>query len=272
MTAIGILGCGSIGREIALAVQQGKAGDAKIVGLFDQVQGSASLLAKDLGISVIATESIEEFLSIADLEFVVECASPQAVYDYSAKILSAEKDLLVMSSGALVSNDFTDKLYKLAKSLNLRLIIPSGALGGIDAIKAVKHELETVTLTTIKPPRGLKGAPGFKKWEDRQILKSTIIFEGPAMEATKLFPANVNVAATLGLAGLGSLNTIIKIIADPKAKNNTHIVEAVGSMGKLQFIMELEPHPTNPKTSSLAIYSAIQAIQERCNQVIRIGT
>ena len=108
MTAIGILGCGSIGREIALAVQQGKA-----VSLFDQVQGSASLLAKDLGISVIATESIEEFLSIADLAFVVECASPQAVYDYSAKILSAEKDLLVMSSGALVSNDFTDKLYKL---------------------------------------------------------------------------------------------------------------------------------------------------------------
>ena len=92
------------------------------------------------------------------------------------------------------------------------------------------------------------------------------------MEATKLFRPNVNVAATLGLAGLGSLNTIIKIIADPKAKNNTHIVQAVGSMGKLQFVMELEPHPTNPKTSSLAIYSAIQAIQERCNQDIRIGT
>lgn len=272
MTSVGILGCGSIGREIALAVQKGKAGDAKIVGLFDQVKGSASSLAKDLDLIAIATQSIEEFLSISGLEFVVECASPQAVYDHSEKILSAKKDLLVMSSGAFVSNDFTKKLSKLAKSLNLRLIIPSGALGGIDAIKAVKHELKTVTLTTIKPPRGFKGAPGFKKWQNTEISKPTTIFEGTAMEAIKLFPANVNVAATLGVAGLGSLNTIIKVIADPEAKTNTHIVEAVGNVGKFQFTMELEPHPTNPKTSSLAIYSAIQAIQERCNHDIRVGT
>ena len=150
--------------------------------------------------------------------------------------------------------------------------MPSGALGGIDAIRAARGRLDRVTLTTTKPPRGLAGAPGFAEWESREISEPTVVFDGPAVEAVKLFPANVNVAATLSLAGLGAQETRVKVVADPGSTVNVHEVEAVGGLGTLRFRMELLPHERNPKTSFLAIVSAVEALRAATTPGIRVGT
>ena len=272
MIGVGLIGCGAIGRELSRAIQSGEAGDTSLVALFDQIEGVAADLAKNIGDEVHGSDSIDEFLATKKLEIVVECASPDAARAYAESVLLSGKDLLIMSSGALTDPDLALRLTDLAVRQDRRVIIPSGALGGIDAISATKGRLEQVTLTTTKPPRGLKGAPGFVDWETQHISKATTIFDGSAIDAVKLFPANVNVAATLSLAGLGAQDTKVKVIADPNSKINVHEVEAKGDFGTLKFRMELYPHERNPKTSFLAIISAIEALRASCSPGIKIGT
>ena len=149
---------------------------------------------------------------------------------------------------------------------------PSGAIGGIDAIRAAEDGLDEVTLTTTKRPEGLRGSPGFRDWEDREITDPQVIYDGPAADGIKLFPANVNVAATLSLAGLGPLKTKLKVVADPAAPGNVHQIEARGDFGMMRFTFENRPHPDNPRTSYLAILSAIELLRQACGTGPRIGT
>ena len=310
-TGVGLLGCGAIGQELARAIQVGEAGGAYLAALFDQVEELAASVAEGLGGEVLGTDSMGDFLAAPGLDLVVECASPQAVRAHAETVLSAGKDLLMMSSGALADPELAERLAGLAQRRQRRLIVPSGALGGIDAIRAARGRLDRVTLTTTKPPRGLAGAPGFAEWESREISEPTVVFDGPAVEAVKLFPANVNVAATLSLAGLGAQETRVKVVADPgstQSQVNVHEVEAdhhldvhprsqgsadfalvVGGMtafvlripepraslvglGTLRFRMELLPHERNPKTSFLAIVSAVEALRAATTPGIRVGT
>ena len=271
-TGVGLLGCGAIGQELARAIQVGEAGGAYLAALFDQVEELAASVAEGLGGEVLGTDSMGHFLAAPGLDLVVECASPQAVRAHAETVLSAGKDLLMMSSGALADSELAERLAGLAQREGRRLIVPSGALGGIDAIRAARGRLDRVTLTTTKPPRGLAGAPGFAEWESREISEPTVVFDGPAEEAVKLFPANVNVAATLSLAGLGAQETRVKVVADPGSTVNVHEVEAVGGLGTLRFRMELLPHERNPKTSFLAIVSAVEALRAATTPGIRVGT
>ena len=271
-TGVGLLGCGAIGQELARAIEAGEAGDARLVALFDQVEGLAASLSIGWDGGVFGSDSIGDFLAAPGLDIVVECASPHAVRAHAEAVLSAGKDLLMMSSGALADPELAERLAGLAQREQRRLIVPSGALGGIDAIRAARGRLDRVTLTTTKPPRGLTGAPGFAEWESREISEPTVVFDGPAVEAVKLFPANVNVAATLSLAGLGAQETRVKVVADPGSTVNVHEVEAVGSLGTLRFRMELRPHERNPKASFLAIVSAVEALRAACTPGIRVGT
>ena len=144
-----------------------------------------------MGDGVFGTDSIQDFLAAPGLDMVVECASPHAVRAHAEAVLAGGKDLLLMSSGALVDPELAERLADLSQRNRRRLIVPSGALGGIDAIRAARGRLDRVTLTTTKPPRGLAGAPGFAEWESREISEPTVVFDGPAIEAVKLFPANV---------------------------------------------------------------------------------
>ena len=191
---------------------------------------------------------------------------------YAEPVLSSGRDLLIMSSGALTEPALLRTLSTVAERKGCRLLVPSGGLGGIDAIRAVRDRLREVMLTTTKPPAGLQGAPGFKEWESRKITRPEVVFEGPALEAVKLFPANVNVAATLALAGLGPFKTKVKVVVDPHSELNRHEIHATGDFGVLRFQMELRPHERNPRTSSLAVASAIEALRAACSTGIRIGT
>jgi aspartate dehydrogenase len=269
---VGLIGCGAIGRDIAKAIQGGSVPNATVVALFDVDEGQGKALVDTLSGDVPFATDIHKFLATDGLGVVVECASPVAVRAHAKDALLAKKDLVVMSTGALVDAELLSELTETAQDQGCRLMAPSGAIGGIDAIRAAEDGLDEVTLTTTKRPEGLRGSPGFREWEDREITDPQVIYEGPAAEGVKLFPANVNVAATLSLAGLGPQKTKIKVVADPDAPGNVHQIEAKGDFGVMRFTFENRPHPDNPRTSYLAILSAIELLRQACGTGPRIGT
>jgi aspartate dehydrogenase len=264
MKKIGLLGCGAIGTEIALAIDSGKI-QATLTHVFDFSKDASEKLVARLKNKPAITENVG-LLAASPVDLIVEAASQDAVRDNALAILQNKKDLMIMSVGALLDEPILD----IKKSVYL----PSGAIVGLDGIRAVKDELESVTLSTTKSPRSLKGAKFFETSDIDldKIKKTTVIFDGIAQDAVRLFPANINVAALLSLAGLGSKKTKVRIIADPNTDKNTHEISAEGKFGKFSIKVENVPSATNPKTSRLAILSAIECLKAICKQDIRVGT
>ena len=257
---IGILGCGAIGRGLALAVDGGAIRRARVVALYDQDAVRLTGLAERLSSrpSMPVTQS-KRSLQSAGVTLVVEAASQEAVRRNAEAVLASGRDLMIMSTGALLDGDLYSRLDTVSAETGCRVYAPSGALGGIDAVRASRHELEEVTLTTRKPPASLVDSATGRNMGD--ITSATVVFEGNASEAVARFPFNINVAATLSLAGLGPERTRVRIIADPEAKGNNHEVYAAGRSGTLRFTMENVPHPDNPMTSHLAVLSAIETLR-----------
>ena len=272
MKRIGVIGCGTIGSELALAIDSRKV-DGELIALFDASQDAINTLATRLKIRPVLARNIEEFIT-NNMDIVVEAASQDAVRKYASLVLENNHDLMIMSIGALLDSDLHDDLISVAKKHDRRIYLPTGAIAGIDTIRSVKHLLKEVTLTTTKNPKGLEGAPYFKTHtiDLKKIKKSKIVYEGKAEDAVKFFPANINVAAVLSLAGIGGRKTNVRIIADPKTKVNTHEITAKGSFGEMHFQVKNVPSPTNPKTSYLAILSAIECLRSICDDRISIGT
>ena len=271
---MGLLGSGVMATALARAIRSGSAGNVALVGLFGRNRTKAKALARQFSPPVSQFQDFEQFLTVPKVGCIVECASAAAVAQYAERVLSAGNDLMVMSSGALADRDRFQGLYHLAEEMGRKLIVPSGALGGIDAIRAVRDQLEEVTLTSTKPPRAFRGSPGYQRWECEEIVERQILFEGDVLEAVRLFPANVNVAATggLSLAGVGPTRTRVRVVVDPRSTVNTHEIEAKGAFGVFQFRTELEPHRDNVRTSALAVWSAIEALRRAYSVGPRIGT
>ena len=266
---IGILGCGAIGRGLALAVDGGAIRRARVVALYDQDSGRLRELSEVLSSHPEACDTVEGFLAVPGMTLVVEAASQEAVRRNAEAVLASGRDLMVMSTGALLDGDLYSRLDAASAGAGCRVFAPSGALGGIDAIRASRHELEEVTLTTRKPPASLVDSATGQNMGG--ITSATVVFEGNASEAVARFPFNINVAATLSLAGLGPERTRVRIIADPEAKGNNHEVYASGRSGTLRFTMENVPHPDNPMTSHLAVLSAIETLRGICEGGVRVG-
>jgi aspartate dehydrogenase len=152
--------------------------------------------------------------------------------------------------------------------------LPSGAIAGLDALKAVRDELESVVLVTTKNPNSLKGAPFFDSSDidPEKISEPTVLFDGTAKEAVSLFPKNVNVSALLSLVGMGGDNTSVRVVADPNTDKNTHEVNANGKFGNLKITVENVPDSMNPKTSRLATLSAVELLRQICTKEVQIGT
>jgi aspartate dehydrogenase len=153
-------------------------------------------------------------------------------------------------------------MREISDKRKLKIYIPSGAVAGIDGLKAaLLGGVAQVTLTTRKNPKNL----------DVKVKKETILYEGPAREGIKKYPKNVNVAATLSLAGIGLDKTLLRIIADPKTEKNTHEILVKGAFGSFSVLLENTPSPDNPKTSYLAILSAM-AMLKKMSEPVEIGT
>jgi aspartate dehydrogenase len=268
MLKVGVVGCGTIGGEICRAIDAGLV-QATLAGISDVDPAKAVSLARSLMTSVPVVP-LAELIQASDL--VVEAASRAAAPAIIRQALERSKDVVVMSVGGLL--ECADEMLQLAQRQGRRLYVPSGAIAGLDAITgAMASRVFKVTLTTRKPPRGLEGAPYVvEKGIDLKTLREpTVIFSGSAREAVPAFPANVNVAAALSLAGIGPDKTEVRIIADPGCDKNIHEIEVEGDFGRLVTRMENVPSPHNPKTSYMAALSAI-ALLRRITASLVVGT
>ncbi len=267
-----MLGCGAIGTQIALAIDSGKI-PATLTHVYDNSKDASASLVEKLKNKPIIVEN-SHLLSSNPIDIIVEAASQDAVKDVALSVLQNKCDLMIMSVGALLDESIYDILSDACRDFKKTIYLPSGAIAGLDGIKSLKDELESLSLTTTKHPRSLKGAKFFENSQINldEINSITTIFEGTAKEAVSLFPANINVAALLSLTGIGSEKTNVKIVADPNTDKNTHHIEAAGTFGKMTFTIENFPDVNNPKTSRLAILSAIETLRKYCSNDIQIGT
>ena len=272
---VGLIGCGTIGTHLAMAIESRTIANASLTGVFDIIDSNAKILKSKLRSNPKVYSNFDSLLD-SEADIIVEAASQEAVRKFGKQIIEANKDLLIMSVGALANRMFLTELLDLApiRKGRSKIYVPTGAIAGIDAIRSVRHLLDSITLTTTKSPKALAGAPFFATTEVNldMITKITEIYDGSAAEAVKLFPANVNVAAVLSLAGLGADKTKVRVLVDPHATTNQHEIVATGRFGDIKITVNNVPAPGNPKTSFLAVLSAIECLRSICDDVIRIGS
>jgi aspartate dehydrogenase len=270
MLKVGVIGCGAIGIEICRAIDRGFV-KAQLAAIYDRSRENCERLLASL-VKKPAILPPDKMISSADI--IVECASAQAVREFGVNILESGKDLMVLSAGAFRDSGLLERLTDTAREHHCRIYIPSGAIAGIDGLKsAAVAGINKVTLTTTKNPKGLKGAP-FIETNNIDIdsyREKTLLFEGNADEAIAAFPANVNVAVSLSLAGIGIEKTHVRIFVDPEAKRNIHEVSVEGDFGNFTCRVENVPSPGNPRTSYLAALSAIATLK-KITDPLQIGT
>ncbi|MDO8525700.1 MAG: aspartate dehydrogenase [Candidatus Omnitrophota bacterium] len=265
---VGIIGCGTIGSQLARACLGPLKDRFKLIAICDADADKARELKKAIkkGPGIL---NIEKLIKRCDL--VVEAASAKVSGDILDKCVRSGKDCMIMSVGGIVGRE---KLLKSAEARRVKVYIPSGAISGVDGLKSASAgRIDSVTVTTRKPSKGLEGAPYIKEnsIDLSKISAETVVFEGTAVEAIRGFPQNVNVSAILSLAGLGAKKTRVRIITSPQITKNIHEVEIIGECGKIRTRTENVPSKTNPKTSELAVFSAIATLSGITNSV-RIGT
>jgi len=266
---IGIVGCGAIGSSLAKIVVRDFSKVARLSALYDINLKKARDLSRRLSRKA-AVGKLNQLIKNSDL--VIEAASAKVSADIAYAALNSRRDVMVMSVGGLVGK--VDKIKSLALNMGRKVYIPSGAISGIDAVKAARMgRIRKATLTTTKNPLAFKGV---KYVEERfgklgGIRKDLVLFSGPAQKAVKYFPQNINVAAVLSLAGIGAAKTIVKIIASPVVKKNIHEISIIADAGDIFTRTENILHPDNPKTSFLAVLSA-KAVLKQILEPVKIGT
>jgi aspartate dehydrogenase len=263
---VGVVGLGAIGRRVCQALDAGLPG-LRLAGATARARERAEAFLKSLGTPV-------PFLSldalIAASEIVVEASTQAHLHEIAPKALEAGRDLVVLSCGALLGRA---DWVALAEQRGGRILVPSGAIGGLDAVKGgAVGPITSVTMESRKAPAGWAGAP----WIVQQhidldaIREETLIFEGPATVACPAFPANVNVLAALSLAGIGPERTTTRIFAVPGLARNTHRVSVEGEFGSLQIEVGNVPSE-NPRTGRLSYLSTIALLRD-LGATLRVGT
>ncbi|UCG94767.1 MAG: aspartate dehydrogenase, partial [Candidatus Aerophobus sp.] len=240
----------------------------KLVAVCDRNEVKTGKLIESLNQKPDLT-TLDEVIEASDL--VIEAASAKIAAELVEKAINRGKDIMVMSVGGLV--DSLD-LFEKVKEKECRVYFPSGAIAGLDAIKGAKESrIDSVTLTTYKSPSALQGAPYLarKGIKLSEIKEKTVLFEGSCREAVKAFPQNINVAASLAFAGVGLEKTRVRVVVDPALKRNVHQIVVEGDFGRLETRTQNLPSPNNPKTSYLAVLSAIATLKGIVNP-LKVGT
>ena len=267
MRTIGIAGCGTIGRKVAYELDNGAVRGVQLGGITSRSLERATEFASTLK-CVPPVIELARLVELVDL--VIEAAPASAMESIAVATLSAGKDLMALSGGALLERH---DLFDLAEKNGATIYVPSGAIAGLDGVAgACEGRIDSLTMTTRKPPAGLMGAPGIEVSgvDLSSVSEPTLVFEGPALEACRLFPANVNVSAALSMAGLGPQKTRIQIYADPTVDKNTHDIVVEGEFGRLSIRIENTPSETNPRTGKMSALSALAALR-RITSTVQVG-
>jgi len=263
---IAVAGLGAIGGRLVEALDRGIDGLVLKAVSVKNPEKHQSLLASLTRTPAVLP--IEALVDVADI--VIECAPSNLVRSIVAPFVSAGKTAVVLSAGALLDHE---DLVELAKQNGGQIVVPTGALIGLDAVSAAAvGKVHSVRMVTRKPIRGLAGAPYIvgNNIDIEQITEPLKIFDGTAREAAKGFPANVNVVAALSLAGIGPDLTKIEIWADPSLTRNTHQIEVESDSAR--FSMSIENIPSeNPKTGLITALSVIACLR-KLRAPLRVGT
>ena len=266
MTRVAIAGLGAIGRAVARGLARGLPGlDLACAAARDRAKAQAWLEAEHIACPLV---ELEDFPARADL--AVECAPATLLDRICRPMLEAGKSVMVLSAGALLPRG---DLIALAKERGGQIIVPTGALLGLDAVTAASEgEILAVRMRTRKPPNGLDGAPYLCEHNIsvRDLSEPLCVFRGSAREAAAGFPANVNVAAALSLAGIGPDRTTIEIWADPGVERNCHSIEVEADSAKFSLTIENIPSE-NPRTGRITALSALAALR-KLHAPLRVGT
>ena len=269
---VGIIGGGTIARLFLQHIRAGDLGAAEVVAILGRNAASrGKALAAEFSVPFIL--GIDELLRQRP-DVVVEAAAHEAVRDLGPPVLNAGIPLIVLSAGALANDTLREELERAALQHRALLYVPSGGIGGLDALKAAcVAGVDEVTIAVTKPARAWKGIAYVEKLGiDLDRLSGPVtLFEGPAREGVPHFPANVNIAAVLSMAGIGFDRTWLKVVADPQLQHNTHYIDVRGKTGNISIKLENVPSPENPKTAWLACYSALAALKAMQSSV-RYGT
>ncbi|MEM2908099.1 MAG: aspartate dehydrogenase [Candidatus Hadarchaeales archaeon] len=269
-----LIGCGAIGTVLARAIDEGEAGKVQLAWLYDLRLERSKALSEKLRSKPKVAESFCEIRDDMSVDLVIEAASQGAVAQYAIDVLKSGKDLMVMSVGAFADEELLRSVFETAERAGRKIYVPSGAIFGIDGVKAAKlGGIEEIILTTRKPPSSLTYSQYVKErgLDLTDLQEPLVVFDGPAREAVRAFPESVNVAATLSLAGIGFDKTRVRIIADPSLKLNVHEIKVRGSAGELIAKARNVPSPDNPKTSYLAALSAVRMLRN-LTETVRMGT
>jgi aspartate dehydrogenase len=265
---VAIGGFGAIGKVVAEALDRGLDGlSLAAVSARDTARAAAALAGFKAPVPVMPLENLWEAADI-----VIECAPAEHLRDLAEPVLAHGRILVTLSCGALLDNF---DLVELARRQGGRILVPTGALLALDAVQAAAlgGGIARVQMITRKPPAGLEGAPFLV--ENRISVSglgaAKLVFSGTAREAARGFPANVNVAAALAMAGLGPDRTMIDIWADPAVDRNTHRIEVDADAARFSFQIENVPSLENPKTGRLTPLSVI-ALLKKLTSPLAIGT
>ena len=269
---VGIIGGGTIARLFIEHIRRGELGRTRVVAIAGRSERSRGRqMARAFHVPFVIGARA---LLAKKPDVVVEAASHDAVREYGEWVLKKGVALIVLSCGALCDDALRKKLERAAEKSGALLSVPSGGIGGLDALKAAcVAGVDEVTISVTKPPVAWKGIPYVERLGiDLDGLRAPrVLFEGPARDGVPHFPANVNIAAVLSMAGIGFDRTRLKVVADPALKYNTHYINVRGKTGSFSIKLENVPAPDNPKTAWLACYSALAALKA-AKSPVRYGT
>jgi aspartate dehydrogenase len=251
-----LIGYGALGQAIVAALRDDTT--TKITDVLIRA-GRTSQAEDNLPPAIRAITSLEELEYKPDL--ILEVASHSAVATYVPDALMRGIDVALASIGALADDRLYCELTESARCGASQLHLLSGAVGAIDALAAYREGiLQDVIYIGRKPPEGWRGTPAADRFDLASLRAATVIYEGTAREAARLFPKNANVAATVALAGLGFDRTRVSLIADPAAPGNVHRIEATADAGSFAIELTGKPLPSNPRTSALTALSCLRAL------------
>jgi aspartate dehydrogenase len=270
---IALIGGGTIARLVLAHARDAAPGRFETVALMGRPGGArrAADLARQFTVKYVETR---EALVAAAPQAVIEAASHEAVRQHLVPLLDARIAVVVLSAGALIDDSLREAAERAAGRSGALFFVPSGGIGGLDALKtACLAGVDEASIQVAKPPAAWQGIAYVQKLGvSLEALKGPLtLFEGSAREGVPHFPQNVNIAAILALGGIGPDRTRLKVVADPALTLNTHTIRVSGRAGRFTLVLENVPAPENPKTSWLACYSALAAL-ETLGSKVRYGT
>jgi len=255
-STVAIGGLGAIGLPLARALDDGVEGLSLVaVAARDQAKADANLSGFRNPPRIVPLEAL------ADADIVVEAAPAHAFETIAQAAIDAGRIFVPASVGALLPRMH---LVTRAKATGARIVVPTGALLGLDAVRAAAEgRVESVTIVTRKPPGGLLGAPHLVQHNINitDLAEPLLVFEGNAFTAAAGFPANVNVAAALALAGIGPARTRVQIWADPGVSRNIHTIQVEAESARFSMTIENVPSEENPRTGKLTPLSVLSCLR-----------